>query len=39
MRRWLTIPVCILRGHRYDPSIMSMRPIPLIHCDRCGTEF
>lgn len=37
--RWWMIPVCIINGHRYDPTIMQVQPIPMIHCDRCGTEF
>jgi hypothetical protein len=31
--------ICLLRGHRYDPAIMRMSPIPMVHCDRCGREF
>lgn len=31
--------VCIIVGHRYDPTIMNVHPVPMIYCDRCGREF
>lgn len=38
--KWSKALVCIfVTGHRYDPSIMRMRPMPMIYCDRCGAEF
>lgn len=31
--------ICLAVGHRYDPAIMLVNPIPMVHCDRCGREF